>query len=229
MLLALSSVGFMSTIKVERPLEGRKRQMSHDATSAVTFYKNSDSDLRIWLLCSVLVTILLEHLRGLLTEKYAVSYVTVMVFSDRFVVRTCRDFVMRSSLKNSKKDPDGRERHREAASPARRVRSFKRMFDAEDMTIWRWSFIFCSDFKLFESHLNVFFFFCASKGNSALQLPHGPTFDWGVGGRALNAQVPGRVSLVGEVPHLQVADGEPDDGGLVQLARDGTRQRQHLG
>lgn len=56
-----------------------------------------------------------------------------------------------------------------------------------------------------------------------------PTFDGGVWRRSLNAQVPRRVSLVGEVPHLQVADGEPDDGGLVQLAGDGARQRQHLG
>lgn len=56
-----------------------------------------------------------------------------------------------------------------------------------------------------------------------------PTFDRGVGRWSLDAQVPRRVSLVGEVPHLQVADGEPDDGGLVQLAGDGTRQRQHLG
>lgn len=28
---------------------------------------------------------------------------------------------------------------------------------------------------------------------------------------------------------MQVADGEPDDRGLVQLAGDGPRQRQHLG
>lgn len=56
-----------------------------------------------------------------------------------------------------------------------------------------------------------------------------PTFDRGVGRRSLDAKVPRRVSLVGKVPHLQVADGEPDDGGLVQLAGDGARQRQHLG
>lgn len=56
-----------------------------------------------------------------------------------------------------------------------------------------------------------------------------PTFDRGVGWRSLHAQVPRRVPLVGEVPHLQVADGEPDDGSLVQLAGDGTWQRQHLG
>lgn len=56
-----------------------------------------------------------------------------------------------------------------------------------------------------------------------------PTFDRGVGWRSLHAQVPRRVPLVGEVPHFQVADGEPDDGGLVQLAGDGAWQRQHLG
>lgn len=56
-----------------------------------------------------------------------------------------------------------------------------------------------------------------------------PTFYGGVGGRALYAQVPRRVSLVSEVPHLQVADGEADDGGFVQLAGDGSRERQHLG
>lgn len=56
-----------------------------------------------------------------------------------------------------------------------------------------------------------------------------PTFDRGVGRWSLNAQVPWWISLVGKVPHLQVADGEPDDGGLVQLAGDGAWQRQHLG
>lgn len=60
-----------------------------------------------------------------------------------------------------------------------------------------------------------------------LQVP--PTFDGGVGRRSFHAQVPRRVTLVGKVPHLQVADGEADDGGLVQLAGDGARQRQHLG
>lgn len=55
------------------------------------------------------------------------------------------------------------------------------------------------------------------------------TFDRGVGRRSLNSQVPRWVSLVGEIPHLQIADGEPDDGGLVQLAGDGTWQWQHLG
>lgn len=56
-----------------------------------------------------------------------------------------------------------------------------------------------------------------------------PTFDGGVGWWSLHAQVPRWVSLVGKVPHLQVADGEPDDRGFVQLAGDGARQRQHFG
>lgn len=56
----------------------------------------------------------------------------------------------------------------------------------------------------------------------------GLTFDRGVGGRAFDAQVPGRVPLVGEVSHLQVADGQANDGCLVQLAGDGARQGQHL-
>lgn len=55
------------------------------------------------------------------------------------------------------------------------------------------------------------------------------TFDGGVGRRALHSQVPRRVALIGKVPHLQVADGESDDGCLVQLTGDGTRKRQHLG
>ena len=55
------------------------------------------------------------------------------------------------------------------------------------------------------------------------------TFDGGVGWWAFYAQVPWRVPLVGEVPHLQVADGEADDGSLVQLAGDGAGQGQHLG
>lgn len=32
-----------------------------------------------------------------------------------------------------------------------------------------------------------------------------------------------------DVAHLEVAGGEPDDGGLVQLAGDGRREWQHLG
>ena len=32
-----------------------------------------------------------------------------------------------------------------------------------------------------------------------------------------------------EFADLEEADGEPDDGSLVQLRGDGTRQRQHLG
>ena len=48
------------------------------------------------------------------------------------------------------------------------------------------------------------------------------TFDGGVWRGSLDAQVPGGVSLVGKVPHLQVADGQADDGGLVQLRGDGS-------
>ena len=40
---------------------------------------------------------------------------------------------------------------------------------------------------------------------------------------------PGWVPLGAELADLEEADGEPDDGGLVQLGRDGARQRQHLG
>lgn len=46
---------------------------------------------------------------------------------------------------------------------------------------------------------------------------------------SLHQRAPGRVSLAGKSAHVQVADGQPDDGGLVQLAGDGPRQRQHLG
>lgn len=56
-----------------------------------------------------------------------------------------------------------------------------------------------------------------------------PTFHGGVGRGSFHAQVPRWVPLVGEVPHLQVADGESDDGGLVQLTGDGAWQWQHLG
>ena len=34
--------------------------------------------------------------------------------------------------------------------------------------------------------------------------------------------------MAAEVPQFEVADGQSDDGGLVQLARDGAGQRQHL-
>lgn len=38
------------------------------------------------------------------------------------------------------------------------------------------------------------------------------------------------VPTVGEHgPHLEVAAGQPDDGGLVQLGGDGSGQRQQLG
>lgn len=39
----------------------------------------------------------------------------------------------------------------------------------------------------------------------------------------LHQRVPGRVPLVGEGAHVQVADGQPDDRGLVQLAGNGPR------
>lgn len=35
--------------------------------------------------------------------------------------------------------------------------------------------------------------------------------------------------MIGKVPHFEVTDGETDDGGLVQLASDGSGQREHLG
>jgi len=35
---------------------------------------------------------------------------------------------------------------------------------------------------------------------------------------------PGRVAMVTEVAQFQVADGETDDGRLIQLARDGRRK-----
>lgn len=46
---------------------------------------------------------------------------------------------------------------------------------------------------------------------------------------SLHQGAPGRVSLAGKGAHVQVADGQPDDGGLVQLAGDCPGQRQHLG
>lgn len=53
------------------------------------------------------------------------------------------------------------------------------------------------------------------------------TFDALVGRRSVAA--PGWIPVPGEIPQLQVGDGEPDDGRLVQLRRDGGGQRQHLG
>lgn len=35
--------------------------------------------------------------------------------------------------------------------------------------------------------------------------------------------------MSGEVTQLEVADRQPNDGGLVQLGRDGRRKRKHLG
>lgn len=46
---------------------------------------------------------------------------------------------------------------------------------------------------------------------------------------SLQQRAPGRVPLAGKGAHVQVADGQPDDRGLVQLAGDGPGQRQHLG
>lgn len=46
---------------------------------------------------------------------------------------------------------------------------------------------------------------------------------------SLQQRAPGRVTLAGKGAHVQVADGQPDDGRLVQLAGNGPRQRQHLG
>lgn len=41
---------------------------------------------------------------------------------------------------------------------------------------------------------------------------------------SLHQRAPGWVSLAGESAHVQVADGQPDDRGLVQLAGDGPGQ-----
>ena len=40
---------------------------------------------------------------------------------------------------------------------------------------------------------------------------------------------PGRIAVAGEILEAQEGYGEPDDGRLVQLRRDGRRQRKHLG
>lgn len=91
-----------------------------------------------------------------------------------------------------------------------------------------WVFIFQMFYSLNKLFLvlNDFFFFKYTEPHVSNVYS---TFDRGVGRRSLNSQVPRWVSLVGEIPHLQIADGEPDDGGLVQLAGDGTWQWQHLG
>ena len=39
---------------------------------------------------------------------------------------------------------------------------------------------------------------------------------------------PARFAVGSELPKLEVSDGQPDDGGFVQLRGDGVRQRQHL-
>lgn len=46
---------------------------------------------------------------------------------------------------------------------------------------------------------------------------------------SLHQRAPGRVPLAGKGAHVQVANGQPNDGGLVELAGDGTWQWQHLG
>ncbi len=50
-----------------------------------------------------------------------------------------------------------------------------------------------------------------------------------VAGRRGKVPGPRRVPVDGELAKLEVGDGEADDGSLVQLRRDGTGQRQHLG
>lgn len=46
---------------------------------------------------------------------------------------------------------------------------------------------------------------------------------------SLHQGAPGWVSLTGKGAHVQVADGQPNDWGLIELAGDGPRQRKHLG
>lgn len=46
---------------------------------------------------------------------------------------------------------------------------------------------------------------------------------------SLQQRAPGWVPLTGKGPHVQVADGQPDDRSFVQLACDGPGQWQHLG
>lgn len=40
---------------------------------------------------------------------------------------------------------------------------------------------------------------------------------------------PGRIAVPREVAQLEVADGQSDDGRLIQLGGDGGRKRKHLG
>lgn len=112
------------------------------------------------------------------------------------------------------------------------------MLGHEPTTLQRTFLIWVFMFQMFYSlnkqcclfSLKVFTdFFCFGKYTEPHVSSVYSTFDRGVGRRSLNSQVPRWVSLVGEIPHLQIADGEPDDGGLVQLAGDGAWQWQHLG
>ena len=76
----------------------------------------------------------------------------------------------------------------------------------------------------------MFFGSNAIKCSIALQwsyFPHSLTF--AAVYVSVHPRDPGRVSLVGKGAHVQVADGQPDDRGLVQLAGDRPGQRQHLG
>lgn len=54
------------------------------------------------------------------------------------------------------------------------------------------------------------------------------TFHRGIGWRPFHPQVPGGIPLIGKVSHFKIADGEADDGGLVELAGDGAWERQEL-
>lgn len=45
---------------------------------------------------------------------------------------------------------------------------------------------------------------------------------------SLHKRAPGWVSLAGKVSHVQVTDGEADDGGLVQLAGNRPGEGKHL-
>ena len=56
------------------------------------------------------------------------------------------------------------------------------------------------------------------------------TFSGGSGlGAGAGVALPRRIAVAREVAQFEVADGQPDDGSLVQLAGDGGRQRQQLG
>ena len=52
----------------------------------------------------------------------------------------------------------------------------------------------------------------------------------GGGSRLVSTErlLPGRLAVAAEVLELETSDRQPDDGSLVELARDGARKRQHL-